>query len=123
MSRSKQARAREFSSTARKEIIKRDNGECIFCQMGYQMEGAQWLEKEVKSIMHYIPRAKNGLGIPQNGAVGCQYHHHMLDNGHRGRREEMLNLFREYLEGFYPDWDEKKLVYNKWDFLEGGKGA
>lgn len=123
MSKSKQARAREFAPKARKEIIRRDNGECIFCRKNYQMEGAGWLEKEVKGIMHYIPRAKNGLGIPENGAVGCQYHHNMMDNGHRGRREEMLGIFREYLKDFYPDWDESRLVYNKWDFLEGGKGA
>lgn len=123
MGKSKQARAREFSPKARKEIIRRDNGGCIFCRKNYRMEGAGWLEKEVKGIMHYIPRAKNGLGIPENGAVGCQYHHNMMDNGHRGRREEMLGIFREYLKGFYPDWDESGLVYSKWDFLEGGKGA
>lgn len=122
MGKSKQARAREFSPKARKEIIRRDNGECIFCQKGYRMEGAGWMEKEVKGIMHYIPRAKNGLGIPENGAVGCQYHHNMMDNGRQGRRGEMLGILREYLKGFYPDWDEEKLTYSKWDFLEGGQG-
>lgn len=72
----------------------------------------------MKSIMHYIPRSKNGLGIAQNGAVGCQYHHNMLDNGNEGNREEMLAMFRKYLKAHYPNWDEKKLVYSKWSFLE-----
>ena len=26
----------------------------------------------------------------------------------------------EYLKEHYPDWDEKKLTYSKWDFLKGG---
>lgn len=119
MSRSKQARAREFSPAARKEIIRRDYRECIFCKLQYEMEGADWLAVEVKSIMHYIPRSQGGLGIPENGVVGCQWHHDMMDNGNRGKREEMLNIFREYLKKHYPGWDKKKLVYDKWEFLKG----
>lgn len=120
MSRSKQAKAHEFSLAARKKIIERDNEECIFCRLQYEMEGAGWLAT-VKGIMHYIPRSQGGLGIPENGAYGCQWHHEMMDNGNRGKREEMLGIFREYLQGHYPDWDKDKLVYDKWDFLKGGK--
>ena len=114
MRKSKQARAREFTPKAREEIIQRDLGRCIFCEKNYRMEGATWLDKEVKSIMHYIPRSKNGLGIPQNGAVGCQWHHNMLDNGNCGNRQEMLEMFEEYLKSHYPDWDKSKLIYSKW---------
>ena len=112
--KSKQARAREFSPKARQEIYYRDNGNCIFCRRRYHMEGATWLALEIKSAMHYIPRAKGGLGIPQNGAVGCQHHHEMMDNGNHGRRQEMLGIFREYLMEQYPDWNEEELVYSKW---------
>ncbi len=118
MAKSKQAKAREFHKKAREEICRRDLGQCIFCKMEYRMEQAEWLEREILSVMHYIPRSSNGLGIPQNGALGCQYHHHMLDNGNNGAREEMLQLFREYLQGHYPDWSEDKLVYSKWNFLK-----
>ncbi len=121
MSRSRQAKAREFNARARKEIIKRDRGECIFCAMGYRMEGGPEFAKEIKGIMHYIPRSKNGLGIPQNGGLGCQYHHEMMDNGNRGFRGEMLEIFKEYLKSHYPGWDERELVYSKWGFLEGGE--
>ena len=116
MSKSKQAAAREFSPAARAEINKRDHGECIFCAIGYEMEGATWLGKEIKSIMHFIPRSKNGLGIPQNGAVGCQWHHEMMDNGNKGKRGEMLDIFERYLKSKYPDWDREKLIYKKWNF-------
>lgn len=112
--RSKQAKAREFSPKVRQEIVYRDCNTCLFCRKGYHMEGATWLALDIKSIMHYIPRAKGGLGIPQNGAVGCQHHHEMMDNGNHGRRQEMLGIFREHLKTHYPDWKEEELIYSKW---------
>lgn len=99
---------------AREEIFRRDLGQCIFCKKQYHMEGANWLGLEMLSIMHYVPRSKNGLGIPENGALGCQYHHEMMDNGKDGRRKEMLETFREYLKGKYPEWTEENLTYSKW---------
>lgn len=114
--KSVQANVREFSKAARQEIISRDRGTCIFCNINYRMEKSTWLGKEIKSIMHYIPRSKNGMGIPQNGAIGCQYHHDMMDNGSEGYRDEMLEIFREYLRNEYPGWSEKELIYSKWNF-------
>lgn len=115
MKKSKQARAREFSQSERKKIIERDRGQCIFCEMGYKPDPEEnWLASEIKSIMHYIPRSKNGLGIEQNGAIGCEYHHHMLDNGPEGNREEMMILFERYLRNYYPEWNKEKLIYSKW---------
>lgn len=113
---SREAKAREFSTKARKEIVARDLGQCIFCQRNYRMEGATWYELGMLSIMHYVPRSKNGLGITENGALGCQFHHAMLDNGKDGRREEMLEIFRNYLKAKHKDWNEEKLTYNKWTF-------
>lgn len=112
--RSKQARAREFNEASRKIIKERDLYQCIFCRMGYHMEDVTWYGQQLQSIMHYIPRSHGGLGIPQNGALGCQSHHEMLDNGNKGRREEMLQLFRAYLQDHYPDWSEDALTYSKW---------
>lgn len=121
MAKSKQAKAREFSANTRVKIYERDREECLFCKLKYHMDKATRFELGMKSIMHYIPRSANGLGIEQNGAVGCQYHHHMFDNGPEGYREEMKEIFRNYLISFYPDWSEKELVYSKWGFLEGKK--
>lgn len=78
------------------------------------MEKAAWFAQQIKSVMHYIPRSHNGLGIPENGAIGCQYHHEMLDNGNQGNREEMLEIFRNYLKQHYPNWNEEMLTYSKW---------
>lgn len=114
--KSKQARAHEFSPIDRQRIMERDYNECIFCKIGYRTSGATWFGREIKSIMHYIPRSKGGLGIPKNGAVGCQYHHELLDNGNKGLRPEMLRIFKRYLMQQYPDWNEADLVYKKWNF-------
>ena len=118
MKKSKQSKAREFSPEARMEIERRDRWKCIFCQMGYRKAKDEWFASQIMEIMHYIPRSRNGLGIPQNGAVGCQYHHHMMDNGNQGNREEMLDMFKEYLQNKYPNWNEKDLIYDKWRFLK-----
>ena len=106
----------EFSQKERTAIRERDNYRCIFCQIGYKMPPAAVPEMDITDIMHYIPRSSLGLSIRQNGAVGCQYHHEMLDNGNTGRRGEMLELFREYLMQQYPDWNEQEIVYSKWNF-------
>ena len=115
---SKRSNKAEFSAKTRKIIEARDNG-CIFCQMRYRMEKALWLDLNTFSIMHFIPRSSGGLGIEENAAVGCQYHHDMLDNGKDGHREEMLELFEEYLSSMYGGWDKSKLKYDKWAFLKG----
>lgn len=110
-----QTRRCEFSKQSRLKIIERDRG-CIFCQRGYHIDETDVFGRELFEIMHYIPRSQGGLGTPQNGALGCKSHHMMLDNGNKGRREEMLEIFRDHLKRFYKDWDEKDLVYTKWNF-------
>ena len=109
----------EFSQKERTAIRERDNYRCIFCQAGYKMPSAAVPEMDITDIMHYIPRSSMGLGIRQNGAVGCRYHHHMMDNGSRGNRKEMLGMFRAYLDEFYPDFADQDRKYDKWRFLKG----
>lgn len=118
MKKSKRARATEFTDSARVQIVHRDKAKCIFCEMNYQMAADKDWQMQIKEIMHYIPRSKGGLGIPENAAVGCRYHHNMLDNGHDGHREEMLQMFQGYLRSKHKGWNEEKLIYNKWNFLE-----
>ena len=109
-------RAKEFSTKTREVIKERDKTSCIFCKMGYHMKSTTQAGYLMKSIMHYIPRSQGGLGIEQNGAIGCQYHHELLDNGNKGLRGEMLELFKEYLQEHYPNWNEQDLIYKKYNF-------
>lgn len=114
---SKRSRKLEFTQRERERIKERDGG-CIFCKMRYHMDECQntYLLRPTQ-MMHYIPRKPHGgLGIAENGALGCQFHHEMMDNGNKGRRPEMLRLFKEYLKRHYRDWKEEDLVYKKYDF-------
>lgn len=108
--RSKRTRACDFTQKERVRINERDGG-CIFCRMRYHMEGADSYNTSIHEIMHYIPRSQGGLGIGRNAAVGCKYHHVMLDES--THREEMRELFKKYLQSMYRDWNEKDLVYQK----------
>lgn len=112
---SKRSNACEFSKKEREAIIKRDHGECIFCNMLYHPEETDDYGRSIKEIMHYIPRSQGGLGVRQNGAIGCKCHHAMLDNGKH--RKEMGELFAHYLRGKYKDWNEENITYNKWRSL------
>lgn len=112
---SKRSKACEFSKEARQEIMNRDRG-CIFCQMGYEIP-EEFTASRGLQIMHFVPRSQGGLGIPQNGAVGCIYHHMLLDNG-KDHREVMTDLFRDYLKSHYKNWDDLTLTYDKWSFLK-----
>lgn len=52
------------------------------------------------------------MGIPQNLVMLCADHHFLYDNG--GLREEIGGTIRDYLKGWYPDWNEDALKYDKW---------
>ena len=105
---SKRARACDFDKRTREKIKERDRG-CIFCSMNYKVSDECAAPSQ---IMHFIPRSQGGLGIEQNGAWGCVYHHQLLDNS--PCRDEMMKLFEDYLKGWYRGWEKSKLVYRKW---------
>lgn len=106
-----------FDKKTRQQVQQRDNYSCLFCRIGYHCEEfvPNKLDFIIHDIMHFIPKSKMGLGIPENGVEGCRYHHHMLDNGNKGRRAEMLKIMENYLKSIYPNWDRSKLVYRKYE--------
>ena len=103
----------EFSSLVRKKIYERQSNMCLFCLMDYEMDKAEPYATSIHQVMHVVSRAHGGLGIEQNGVLGCIYHHNMMDNGSNGKRAEMLEICREYLKRVYPDFDFSKVVYDK----------
>lgn len=109
MKKSRRAKACDISHKTKEMLFARDGG-CIFCQMGYHPPEEP---QTMFDAMHYIPRSLGGLGIIQNSAIGCRYHHQMMDQGSDGRRPEMLAIFRKYLQDQYFDWEESKLTYQR----------
>ena len=82
--------------------------------MSYKLDSSSDLAYEIKDIMHFIPRSQGGLGIEQNGVLGCRYHHMLLDNGNKGLRDEMLQIMEEHLRMSYQNWNREELIYKKW---------
>ena len=88
----------------------RDSG-CIFCLAMYEIPQGYRPEMYRMEIMHFVSRSSGGLGIPENLAKGCIYHHRMLD--HSPKRQEMKLIFETYLRNHYPDWEESRLYYTR----------
>ena len=112
---SKRSRACDISDKVRKEVHARDGG-CIFCRLGYMLppEDEFTTTRNMLQIMHFIPRSQGGLGIPENLALGCVWHHNMLDNGNLGLHDDMMTIFEAYLRARHDGWNKEKLRYSKW---------
>ena len=110
----------DFTPAVKKRIFERDRQQCLFCKLGYHMECKSEMLLGIQDTMHFVNKSQGGLGIEENGVTGCRYHHGLLDNGHLGLRDEMLEIMEEHLKSHYRDWDKSKLVYSKWDFLNFG---
>lgn len=111
----KRTKALQYTRQTAYKVAERDNHECIFCKMGYHMEGINksGFGANVYDIAHFINRSQGGLGIEENLVLLCRYHHSLLDNGNKGLRPEMLSIMEEYLRSIYTDWDKEKLKYRK----------
>ena len=107
----------QFSAKARKEIYERDSRSCLFCRIRYHpprsYDAGQ--ETHVFETMHIVSRAHGGLGIPQNGIIGCKYHHRMLDSGPKETRDEMQGYIEAYMKQKYTGWNREGLEYRKWE--------
>ncbi|CUQ46604.1 hypothetical protein [Eisenbergiella tayi] len=109
--KSRMAKQTEFTAKARKAIHKRDRESCFFCRKGYHMESA--CNYGGLQIMHVVSRSQLGLGIEQNGVLGCIGHHGMMDNGNRGLRGEMQTMIEDYMQDLYPGWSREAVTYSK----------
>lgn len=108
----KRTKALQFDKSTVHKIITRDET-CIFCRMRYRMDPNATLAYQIKDIMHIVNKSQGGLGIEENGILGCRYHHGLLDNGNKGLRYDMLQIISGYMEALYPGWNTDDLVYKK----------
>ena len=92
--------------SVKKRVWERDHGQCVICGSTYT----------AAPNAHYIPRSHLGLGIEQNIVTLCLACHCDYDNS--VKRPYYAALIRMHLKRCYPDWDESKLVYRKFDALQ-----
>lgn len=112
----KRTKALQYTKDVYNKVLQRDGCACIFCQQLYRMPTNYSFEKSICDMMHFVNRSQGGLGIEENLAVGCRYHHSLLDNGNLGIRDEMIQLFETYLKSRYPEWNKENLYYKKENF-------
>lgn len=101
----KRTKALAISKAVKSAVYARDGGCCVLCGSPYGLPEA-----------HYISRAHSGLGVEQNIVTLCRDCHRRYDQS--SERAEIREELREYLKKKYPDWDESKLVYDKWSDLK-----
>jgi hypothetical protein len=102
----KSTKACEIPMNVKKRVWERDGHRCVICGSTYT----------AAPNAHYIPRSHLGLGIEQNIVTLCLACHCDYDNS--VKRPYYAALIRMYLKRCYPDWDESKLVYRKFDALQ-----
>ena len=115
MKRHRATRKLVFPQKTREEIRNRDGG-CFFCERGYHMEASSPFEYTIPQIMHIVPRSSLGMGVKENGVLGCQYHHNLMDNGNKGLRTEMIGMLEDYMRSLYPGWSRTDVIYQKYNF-------
>lgn len=112
----------EFTAKARKAIHKRDQETCVFCAAGYEPPEDPAYCRTALQIMHIVPRSQLGMGVEQNGALGCVWHHQMMDNGNRQNRKEMLTMLEDRMQRMYPGWTRESVTYRK-DSVDPQRGG
>jgi predicted restriction endonuclease len=111
---SSRAKALQFSTDTIHEMIDRDKG-CLFCQLGIHMDKVSMDSRLIFDPMHIVNKSQGGLGVIENGVIGCRGHHHLMDNSEFN--EEMREIARDYLRSLYPGWTEEIVTYNKYKDL------
>ena len=100
--KSKRSKACDIKPAVRKRVLERDGGCCILCGTPRNLQ-----------IAHFVARSEGGLGIEQNLVIACVDCHYEMDQTKKEIREPKRNEARCYLKSKYPDWDEKRLKYDK----------
>jgi 5-methylcytosine-specific restriction endonuclease McrA len=100
--KSRRAKACDIPKKVKEIVWERDGHRCIICGSNQAMPNS-----------HFIRRSQGGLGIEENIVTMCMRCHSMYDQ--YIDRTAMENHVRNYLMSKYPDWDETKLIYKKWE--------
>lgn len=97
----RRTKALDISPKVKDLVWRRDNGCCVLCGSPYAFPNA-----------HFIARSQGGLGIEENVVTLCRSCHDRYDNS--VERKAIRVRLEDYLTTWYPDWNEKNLVYRKW---------
>lgn len=105
MAKSRRTKAVSIPRWVMEEVWERDDHKCVLCG-----------NPQASPVCHFIRRAHGGRGIPENIWTGCLECHNKYDH----ITDELWHVcarlkLEQYFKRFYPRWDERKLIYNKWE--------
>ena len=103
----KRARACNIPRRVKAAVWERDGGECVICHSSNAAPNA-----------HLIRRSRGGLGVEQNILTLCGKCHDKYDSGRQDETDELYCWLKAYLMSQYPGWNEKRLVYNKFAYMD-----
>lgn len=106
----KKSKATDISPAVKEKVWERDGHRCIICGSHQAMPNA-----------HYIRRSRDGLGIEQNVVTLCvmgENCHRKYDEGTKEEQEVIRRQIEDHLRKHYPGWDDMKLTYDKFSWLE-----
>lgn len=103
----KRTKATDIPHSVKKKVWERDNGCCVICSNNYN----------TMPNSHYIRRSHGGLGIEENIFTACTNFtekkcHERWD--HYQCTIEEIERVKNHFKFHYPNWNEKDLVYKKW---------
>jgi 5-methylcytosine-specific restriction endonuclease McrA len=101
--KSKRSKACEIPFKVKQAVFERDGGHCLICGRTVPV---------TFSNAHYIARSHGGLGVEKNILTLCPECHERYDNS--VYRQKYRSDFKKYLNEMYDDWDEKDLIYDKY---------
>lgn len=104
MYKTKRAKATDIPKSVKEIVWDRDGHACVICGTKNAMPNG-----------HIISRAQSGKGIEQNIVTLCMNCHRRYDQ--TTDRKNIKRFLIEYIKGFYPDWNEQDVVYDKWKEL------
>lgn len=102
--KAKLTKATDIPTKLKKKVWERDNHRCIFCNKPVTWNYAN---------SHYIKRSQLGLGIEENIMTNCDKCHKLFESS--SKRNEMKIYASEYFKSLYPNWNEDKLKYKKYN--------
>ena len=104
----RRTRATGIPKKVKHKVYKRDREHCVLCGR-YALP--EW------ACAHYIARSHGGLGVEQNILTLCPDCHMRYDN--TVERGMIKIVLAAYWQSKYDDWDERNLVYDKWQQITG----
>lgn len=108
--KSQRSKATDIPQKVKKAVFLRDGGKCVVCGNS----------KNVMPNAHYISRQNGGLGIEENIVTLCtelteNKCHRKYDFGTEEEKEYCKEKIKAYLKSKYTGWNEKKLIYKKYE--------